>query len=76
MKMSLHIAERELLDPFRIAGWEWTHSRHIVVTLMEDGIFAQTASCIEYFFLINVSFRSWPFSGVRHLWMLSSQKGR
>jgi L-alanine-DL-glutamate epimerase-like enolase superfamily enzyme len=37
MKMSLHIAERELLDPFRIAGWEWTHSRHIVVTLMEDG---------------------------------------
>ncbi|MGD9265393.1 MAG: enolase C-terminal domain-like protein, partial [Lysobacterales bacterium] len=38
MKMSLHIAERELLDPFRITGWEWTHSRHIVVTLMEDGV--------------------------------------
>ena len=37
MKMSMHIEEWELIQPFRIAGAEWIDSRGIVVQLAEDG---------------------------------------
>jgi L-alanine-DL-glutamate epimerase-like enolase superfamily enzyme len=37
MKMSMHIEEWELIQPFRIAGAEWINSRGIVVQLAEDG---------------------------------------
>ncbi|MDT8320372.1 MAG: N-acetyl-D-Glu racemase DgcA [Xanthomonadales bacterium] len=37
MELSLHIEEWELVQRFRIAGSEWTHSRGIVVQLAEDG---------------------------------------
>jgi len=37
MKLSVHIEEWEMNQPFRIAGSEWTHSRGIVVQLSEDG---------------------------------------
>ncbi|MGK2926284.1 MAG: N-acetyl-D-Glu racemase DgcA [Lysobacterales bacterium] len=37
MKMSLHIEEWELTQPFRIANFEWVNARGIVVQLFEDG---------------------------------------
>jgi L-alanine-DL-glutamate epimerase-like enolase superfamily enzyme len=37
MKMSVHIEEWELTQPFRISGHEWINSRGIVVQLAEDG---------------------------------------
>ena len=37
MKISLHIEEWELTQPFRISGFEWVNSRGIVVQLAEDG---------------------------------------
>jgi L-alanine-DL-glutamate epimerase-like enolase superfamily enzyme len=37
MKMSIHIEEWELTQPFRISGFEWINSRGIVVQLAEDG---------------------------------------
>jgi len=37
MKMSVHIEEWELTQPFRISGFEWINSRGIVVQLAEDG---------------------------------------
>jgi len=37
MKLSVHIEEWEMVQPFRIAGSEWTHSRSIVVQLAADG---------------------------------------
>ena len=37
MKMSMHIEEWELIQPFRIAGAEWIDSRGIVVQLAADG---------------------------------------
>jgi L-alanine-DL-glutamate epimerase-like enolase superfamily enzyme len=37
MKMSLHIEEWELTQPFRIANFEWVNARGIVVQLTEDG---------------------------------------
>ena len=36
MKLSVHIEEWEMVQPFRIAGSEWTHSRGIVVQLASD----------------------------------------
>jgi L-alanine-DL-glutamate epimerase-like enolase superfamily enzyme len=38
MKLSAHIEEWELKQPFRITGSEWTHSRCLVVELSEDGL--------------------------------------
>jgi len=38
MKMSVHIEEWELTQPFRISNHEWTNSRGIVVQLVEDGL--------------------------------------
>jgi len=38
MKLSVHIEEWEMTQPFRIAGSEWTHSRSIVVQFGEDGL--------------------------------------
>jgi len=38
MKLSVHIEEWEMTQPFRIAGSVWTHSRSIVVQLAEDGV--------------------------------------
>ena len=37
MKMSVHIEEWPLVQPFRISGFEWINSRGIVVQLEEDG---------------------------------------
>ncbi len=37
MKMSVHIEEWELTQPFRISGFEWINSRGVVVQLAEDG---------------------------------------
>jgi L-alanine-DL-glutamate epimerase-like enolase superfamily enzyme len=37
MKMSVHIEEWELIQPFRISNFEWINSRGIVVQLAEDG---------------------------------------
>jgi len=37
MKMSVHIEEWELAQPFRISNFEWVNSRGIVVQLAEDG---------------------------------------
>jgi L-alanine-DL-glutamate epimerase-like enolase superfamily enzyme len=37
MKMSVHIEEWELTQPFRISGFEWVNARGIVVQLAEDG---------------------------------------
>jgi L-alanine-DL-glutamate epimerase-like enolase superfamily enzyme len=37
MKLSVHIEEWEMTQPFRIAGSEWTHSRGIVVQLQAQG---------------------------------------
>ena len=37
MKMSLHIEEWELTQPFRIANFEWANARGIVVQLTDDG---------------------------------------
>jgi L-alanine-DL-glutamate epimerase-like enolase superfamily enzyme len=37
MKMSVHIEEWELTQPFRISNFEWINSRGIVVQLSEDG---------------------------------------
>ena len=37
MKMSVHIEEWPLARPFRISGFEWVHSRSIVVQVEEDG---------------------------------------
>jgi L-alanine-DL-glutamate epimerase-like enolase superfamily enzyme len=37
MKISVHIEEWELTQPFRISGFEWIKSRGIVVQLAEDG---------------------------------------
>lgn len=37
MKMSVHIEEWEMIQPFRISNFEWTKSRGIVVQLAEDG---------------------------------------
>ena len=38
MKMSVHIEEWELIQPFRISNFEWVNSRGIVVQLSEDGL--------------------------------------
>ena len=37
MKLSVHIEEWELTQPFRIANFEWVNARGIVVQLAEDG---------------------------------------
>ncbi len=37
MRMSVHLEEWELIQPFRISGFEWVNSRGIVVQLSEDG---------------------------------------
>jgi len=37
MKMSVHIEEWELIQPFRISNFEWVNSRGIVVQLSENG---------------------------------------
>ena len=37
MKMSVHIEEWELTQPFRISNFEWINARGIVVQLAEDG---------------------------------------
>ena len=37
MKISVHIEEWDLTEPFRISGHEWINSRGIVVQLTEDG---------------------------------------
>jgi len=37
MEFSLHIADWELTEPFRITGNEWINSRCLVVQLTEDG---------------------------------------
>lgn len=37
MKISVHIEEWQLAQPFRISNFEWTNSRGIVVQLAEDG---------------------------------------
>jgi L-alanine-DL-glutamate epimerase-like enolase superfamily enzyme len=37
MKMSVHIEEWELTQPFRISNFEWVNSRGIVVQLAENG---------------------------------------
>jgi len=37
MKISVHIEEWELTQPFRISNFEWVNSRGIVVQLAEDG---------------------------------------
>ena len=37
MKLSVHIEEWELTQPFRISNFEWVNSRGIVVQLAEDG---------------------------------------
>ena len=37
MKVSLHIEEWELTQPFRISNFEWVNARGIVVQLAEDG---------------------------------------
>jgi len=37
MKISVHIEEWELTQPFRISNFEWINSRGIVVQLAEDG---------------------------------------
>ncbi len=37
MKISIHIEEWELTQPFRISGFEWVNSRGIVVQLAENG---------------------------------------
>ncbi len=37
MKMSIHIEEWKLSQPFRISNFEWINSRGIVVQLAEDG---------------------------------------
>ena len=37
MKLSVHIEEWELTQPFRISGFEWINARGIVVQLAEDG---------------------------------------
>ena len=37
MKISVHIEEWELTQPFRISNYEWINSRGIVVQLAEDG---------------------------------------
>lgn len=38
IKMSVHLEAWELIEPFRISGAEWTHSRGIVVQLEKDGL--------------------------------------
>jgi L-alanine-DL-glutamate epimerase-like enolase superfamily enzyme len=38
MKMSVHIEEWELTQPFRISNFEWINSRGIVVQLAEGGL--------------------------------------
>jgi L-alanine-DL-glutamate epimerase-like enolase superfamily enzyme len=37
VKISIHIEEWELIQPFRISGAEWINSRGIVVQLAQDG---------------------------------------
>ena len=37
MKLSVHLEEWELTEPFRITGVEWLTSAGIVVQLSEDG---------------------------------------
>lgn len=37
MKISVHIEEWELKQPFRITGFEWVNTRAVVVKLFEDG---------------------------------------
>jgi len=37
MKMSVHIEEWELIQPFRISNFEWVNSRGIVVQLSDNG---------------------------------------
>jgi L-alanine-DL-glutamate epimerase-like enolase superfamily enzyme len=37
VKVSIHIEEWEMTQPFRVTGSEWTHSRGIVVQLAADG---------------------------------------
>jgi L-Ala-D/L-Glu epimerase len=37
MKLSMHIEEWELTQPFRISNFEWVNARGIVVQLAEDG---------------------------------------
>jgi L-alanine-DL-glutamate epimerase-like enolase superfamily enzyme len=37
VKLSVHIEEWELTQPFRISGFEWINARGIVVQLAEDG---------------------------------------
>ena len=37
MKLSVHLEEWELTQPFRISGHEWINARSIVVQLSEDG---------------------------------------
>jgi len=36
MKLSVHIEEWQMIEPFRISGKEWTTSRGIVVQLTEN----------------------------------------
>ncbi|MEE4217813.1 MAG: N-acetyl-D-Glu racemase DgcA [Xanthomonadales bacterium] len=37
MKMSVHIEEWKLTQPFRISGYEWVHTRLVMVQLMDQG---------------------------------------
>ena len=37
MKISVHIQEWDLIQPFRITGYEWVNTRAVVVNLAEDG---------------------------------------
>jgi len=37
MKMSIHLEEWELIQPFRISGAEWINAHSIVVQLMQNG---------------------------------------
>ena len=50
MKISVHIEEWELTQPFRISNFEWINSRGIVVQLAEDG-FVGRGEALGVFYL-------------------------
>ena len=58
MKISIHIEEWELIQPFRISGHEWIHSRSIVVQLADDG-----------WLTLAPQFVSTTFPRLRRAWM-------
>ena len=64
MKISVHIEEWELTQPFRISGFEWIKSRGIVVQLAEQAAGSFERALAE---TGQMHFRAWYNLGVARM---------